>query len=140
MASTKTTQSPPAYECPGCPEVCQNGTPRATGRVGRVYGGGTEGERWGPGGAEAALQCAIWAHNPLLVPNVNQQSIPQQPLPAPDQFCDNLFHPSRSSANSTRSSRKPDARVGDLPAVGQLPQAEGVFHHKWPQCQSICCQ
>src|ERR1017187_6146748 len=151
MPSSETPQFPPAYECPGCPEVCQNGTLMATGRVGRVYGGcmegvwrgnggGTVGEGRGPGGFEDHLQCAILAHNPLLVSNVNQQSIPQQPLLAHDQSCDSLSHPSRSSANSTRSSRKPDARVGDLPAVGQLPQAEGVFHHKWPQCQSICCQ
>ena len=108
--------------------------------VWRGKGGGKVGERRGPGAIEKALQCAILAHNPLLVSNVNQQSIPQQPLPAPDQSCDNLSHPSRSSAISTRSSRKPDARVGDLPAVGQLPHTEGVFHHKWPQCQSICCQ
>ena len=37
-----------------------------------------EGERWGSGAIEKALQCAILAHNPLLVPNVNQQSMPQK--------------------------------------------------------------
>src|ERR1035441_3025983 len=78
MPSSETPQFPPAYECPGCPEVCQNGTLMATGRVWWGYGGGTEGERWGKGGGEKALQCAILAHNPLLVPNVNQQSIPRK--------------------------------------------------------------
>ena len=46
--------------------------------VWRVYGGGTERERRGPGGFEDPLQCAILTHNPLLVPNVNQQSIPRK--------------------------------------------------------------
>ena len=32
----------------------------------------------------------------------------------------------------------PVGHVGDLLVVGQLPQTDGVFHHKWPQCQSIC--
>src|ERR1017187_1650949 len=84
----------------------------------RGHGGGKVGERRGPGGFEPSLQCAILAHNSLLVSFVNQQSIPQsipqQSLPAPDKTCDNLSRPSRSSANSTRSSRNPDARVGDL--------------------------
>src|ERR1035438_6570927 len=102
MPSSETPQFPPAYECPGCPEVCQNGTLMATGRVGRGNGGGTEGERRGPGGFEDHLQCAILAHNPLLVSNVNQQSIPQQPLLAHDQSCDSLSHSSLSSANSNR--------------------------------------
>src|ERR1035441_7368404 len=89
MPSSETPQFPPGYERPGCPEVCQNGTLRATGRVGRVYGGcregvwrvyggGTEGERRGPGGFENPLQCAILAHIPLLVSNVNQQSMPDR--------------------------------------------------------------
>jgi hypothetical protein len=42
--------------------------------VWRVYGGCMEGERWGkgggPGAIEKALQCAILAHNPLLVSKV----------------------------------------------------------------------
>jgi hypothetical protein len=52
------------------------------------------GERRGPSGFEGALQCAILAHNPLLVSNVNQQSLPQQSLPAPDQSCESLSDPS----------------------------------------------
>src|ERR1017187_5073457 len=52
MASSETLPFPPGYECPGCPEVCQNGTLRVTGRVWWVYGGGTEGERWGKGGGK----------------------------------------------------------------------------------------
>ena len=93
------------------------------------------GERRRPGAIEDPLQCAILAHNPLLVSNVNQQSIPQQPLPAPGQSCDNLTDSFRSGAIGNRSSRNSHLRVGDLTAVGPLPHPEGVFHHKRPQWQ-----
>src|ERR1039458_7482655 len=110
MPSSETPQFPPGYERPGCPEVCQNGTLMATGRVGRVYGGcmegvwrvyggcmegvwrgnggGTEGERCGKGGGKAGTRghragppVCHFGTQPLIVSNVNQQSIPEQPFP-----------------------------------------------------------
>src|ERR1017187_534728 len=85
------------------PKWHTNGHGKGREGVWRGNGGGTEGERRGPGGFEDHLQCAILAHNPLLVSNVNQQSIPQQPLLAHDQSCDSLSHSSLSSANSNRA-------------------------------------
>src|ERR1035441_2629227 len=80
MDSSATSESPPAFECLGHPELCQNGTVRVAGLVGRGHGGDTEGEWWGAGIVEGVLRCAILTHNPLLVFAVKLQSLPQQPL------------------------------------------------------------
>ena|ERR1017187_1650947 len=89
MASSETLPFPPGYECPGCPEVCQNGTLRVTGRVWWVYGGGTEGERWGKGGGPAASSrpssVPFWHTTPFLfhlsISNRYPNRYPNNPFP-----------------------------------------------------------
>src|ERR1035438_2004234 len=93
MPSSETPQFPPAYECPGCPEVCQNGTLMATGRVGRVYGGGTVGERRGKGGGPVASRITssvpFWHITPFLFQ-----------MSTSNRYPNNLFSPMISPATA----------------------------------------
>src|ERR1017187_9370782 len=95
--------------------------------VWRGKSGGKVGERRRPGDFEASLQCAILAHNPLLVSNVNQQSIPQTPPLAPDQSCESLSH-----CGTRESPRWQDGLAQATGHVGDW----GVFGWLLPACQS----
>ena len=78
----KTPPHPPVFECPGHPELRQNGTLMAMERVWWGYGGGTEGERWGKGGGRVASRIPssvpFWHTSPFLFPMSTSNRCPNR--------------------------------------------------------------
>jgi hypothetical protein len=80
------TRFPDAFECHRIPELCQNGTLKATRRVGRDYGGTTVGRRTGKGGPARtprnALSVPFWHTTPSSLSLSICNRCPKSPCPS----------------------------------------------------------
>ena len=118
----KTLPHPPACECRGHPELCQDGTLIVTVWVGRVYGGGKEGERWGNGGGRVASRI------PSNVPfwHTNSSSFR---LSISNRCHKNLLSPLIPKNTVESTQRRKAAKTQGFRLVGSFTRWVSKFNH-----------